>query len=85
MRSATDFERVCGSHIGGATFVGLCAALTGESDLEKIVEMANTGDNTKVDTLVQDIYGEEQSAAWGLSSSLLASSFGKLIQVCASV
>lgn len=52
------FERVSGTMIGGGTLLGLSNLLTGINDFDTIVKMAQDGDNSKVDMLVKDIYGE---------------------------
>lgn len=44
--------------IGGGTLIGLSNLLTGVKDFDKIIEMASRGDNTKVDMIVRDIYGD---------------------------
>jgi len=43
--------------LGGGTFLGLCCLLTGCSSFEEAIELAASGDSTKVDKLVKDIYG----------------------------
>ena len=53
------FERVSGTMIGGGTLVGLSNLLTGVNDFETIVEMSQKGDNSGVDMLVKDIYGDQ--------------------------
>ena len=52
------FERVSGTMIGGGTLVGLSNLLTGISDFDTIIEMSQKGDNSGVDMLVRDIYGD---------------------------
>lgn len=43
--------------LGGGTFLGLCCLLTGCNTFEEAIELATSGDNTRVDKLVRDIYG----------------------------
>lgn len=71
------FERVSGTMIGGGTLLGLSNLLTGINDFDTIVNMAQQGDNSKVDMLVKDIYGES-SPFKELQGDLLASSFAKI-------
>lgn len=78
VESRTQFSRVSGTSLGGGTFFGLCSMLTGEQSFNRMLQLAQEGDNTKVDLTVGDIYGREYTKA-GLASDLLASSFGKLI------
>mmetsp|Transcript_31350 Transcript_31350/g.22713 ORF Transcript_31350/g.22713 Transcript_31350/m.22713 type:complete len:162 (+) Transcript_31350:569-1054(+) len=63
--------------IGGGTLLGLSNLLTGINDFDTIVKMAPEGDNSKVDMLVKDIYGEN-SPFKELQGDLLASSFAKM-------
>jgi type II pantothenate kinase len=44
-----------------------------------MLEMSERGDNSTVDMLVGDIYGQDYSKV-GLKSSTIASSFGKVFQ-----
>ena len=53
------FERVSGTMIGGGTLVGLSNLLTGIKDFDKIIELSQQGDNSGVDMLVKDIYGQK--------------------------
>jgi len=73
-----NFERVGGSSLGGSTFLGLTALLTGVESFDEALELAAQGDSAKVDLLVKDIYGNGKQI-YGLRSSTLASSFGKMI------
>lgn len=63
--------------IGGGTLLGLANLLTGEKDFDKILELSQRGDNSEVDMLVKDIYGNH-SPFHGLTGDLLASSFAKV-------
>lgn len=53
------FERVSGTMIGGGTLVGLSNLLTGINDYDEIIELSKKGDNSNVDMMVKDIYGEK--------------------------
>lgn len=74
-------ERISGSTIGGGTYWGLCRLLTGCSSFKDILNLASKGDSSKVDMMVGDIYGKDSKALEkiGLSSDIVASSFGKLV------
>eukprot|EP00594_Rhizosolenia_setigera_P007268 CAMPEP_0178942920 /NCGR_PEP_ID=MMETSP0789-20121207/2276_1 /TAXON_ID=3005 /ORGANISM="Rhizosolenia setigera, Strain CCMP 1694" /LENGTH=727 /DNA_ID=CAMNT_0020622411 /DNA_START=155 /DNA_END=2338 /DNA_ORIENTATION=+ len=76
-----NFERISGSTIGGGTYFGLCRLLTDAEGFDDIMSLAERGDPTKVDMLVGDIYGKNSEALQklGLPSSIVASSFGKLV------
>ena len=58
------------------------ALLTDCRDFDEMLALAGTGDNTKVDMLVGDIYGGDYPAI-GLKATTIASSFGKVPR-CAS-
>ena len=73
------FERVGGTNIGGGTFWGLCRLLTGMRDFDQMLACSAIGDNSKVDMLVGDIYGGRDYAKVGLSSTTIASSFGRVV------
>ena len=53
-----SYERVSGTMIGGGTLVGLSNLLTGINDFDEIIELSQKGDNSGVDMLVRDIYGD---------------------------
>ena len=74
-----NFERVGGTMIGGGTLLGLSNLLTGIKDFDTIIEMAQAGQNSNVDMLVSDIYGDN-SPFKELAGDLLASSFAKIAQ-----
>ena len=74
-----NFERVGGTMIGGGTLLGLSNLLTGIHDFDTIIEMAHQGNNSNVDMLVSDIYGDN-SPFKELAGDLLASSFAKVAQ-----
>ena len=63
--------------IGGGTLLGLSNLLTGVNSFKEVMDLANKGDNSKVDSLVKDFYGEKNSP-FSLQGDLLASSFGKV-------
>ncbi len=67
--------RVGGTALGGGTFTGLGAALTGTADFDSLVALARQGDRRRVDLLVSDIYEEGDLP---LPGDLTAASFAKL-------
>lgn len=67
--------RVGGTALGGGTLMGLGAALLGERNFERVVELASQGDRRNVDLLVGDIYADP---AFELPAEMNAASFGKL-------
>lgn len=71
------FERVSGTSIGGGTFWGLGKLLTQCKSFDELLELSYQGNNKEVDMLVGDIYGGMDYAKIGLSSTAIASSFGK--------
>lgn len=75
------YERISGSTIGGGTYWGLCRLLTGSDSFSEVLDLAMKGDPSKVDMMVGDIYGKNSNALEkvGLSSDIVASSFGKLV------
>merc|ERR1719401_1640349 len=75
-----DFVRIGGTACGGSTFLGLARVLTSAKTFQEALELAQEGDATKCDLLVQDIYGEEGSASLGLPGSLTAANFGRLCE-----
>ena len=75
--SNNSFERVSGTMIGGGTLVGLSNLLTGIKDFDQIVDLSQKGDNSNVDMLVKDIYGEKNPFK-ELQGDWLASSFAKV-------
>ena len=58
--------------MGGGTFLGLCCLLTGCNTFEEAIELATSGDSTRVDKLVKDIYGGDY-CRFGLPGDLVAS------------
>lgn len=71
-----NYERVSGTSLGGGTFCGLTGGLASSRTFDKALELAANGDGSKVDLLVGDIYGTGYEKM-GLSSQMIASSFGK--------
>ena len=63
--------------MGGGTFYGLVSTLTTCETFRDAIELANQGDNSRVDLLVRDIYGRDYTEH-GLKADVVASSFGKL-------
>ncbi|RWS00795.1 pantothenate kinase 1-like protein, partial [Dinothrombium tinctorium] len=76
--SPDQYKRVTGTSIGGGTFLGLCALLTGCETFEEAIALAKKGDSTKVDKLVKDIYGGDYKK-FGLSGDTIACSFGHMM------
>jgi len=71
------FERVGGTALGGATFLGLCRLLTHADTFEEALALCDKGDNLAVDKLVGDIYGGDYER-FNLGANMVASCFGKL-------
>ncbi|KAK8794701.1 hypothetical protein WA158_001682 [Blastocystis sp. Blastoise] len=72
-------ERVGGSGIGGATFLGLATLLTGVESFEEAINLASKGSSNNVDMLVKDIYGGDY-LKFNLKGNTVASNFGKLVR-----
>ena len=77
VRGPGQYQRVCGTSLGGGTFLGLCCLLTKCTTFEEALQLAARGDNKKVDKLVKDIYGGDYNR-FGLSGDIVASSFGQM-------
>jgi pantothenate kinase len=74
VESDTKFERIGGTATGGGTFCGLGKMLTKAKGFDELLELASVGDHRKVDMLVRDIYGEDESYhSLGLPADLIAS------------
>ncbi|XP_050375017.1 pantothenate kinase 1 [Argentina anserina] len=73
------FERVSGTNVGGGTFWGLGRLLTKCKSFDELLELSHQGNNRVIDMLVGDIYGGTDYKKIGLSSTAIASSFGKAI------
>jgi type II pantothenate kinase len=74
------YERVGGTSLGGGTLWGLLSLLTGARTFDEMLDLAERGDNAKVDMLVGDIYGADYGKI-GLKSTTIASSFGKVFRM----
>eukprot|EP00835_Amoeboradix_gromovi_P003710 NODE_256_length_12667_cov_0.196292.p1 type:complete len:622 gc:universal NODE_256_length_12667_cov_0.196292:11784-9919(-) len=82
--SDREYERISGSSVGGATFLGLTSLFSSHSklnklDFDEILDLTKKGNNNNVDLLVGDIYGTDYSKI-GLKSSTIASSCGKIFK-----
>jgi type II pantothenate kinase len=75
-----QFERVGGTSLGGGTLWGLLSLLTGARTFDDMLRLAENGDNSTVDLLVGDIYGQAYNKI-GLKSTHIASSFGKVYKM----
>lgn len=73
------FSRVSGTSVGGGTFWGLGKLLTKCNSFDELLELSHDGNNKVIDMLVGDIYGGTNYSKIGLSSTAIASSFGKVI------
>lgn len=74
-----NFERVSGTSLGGGTLWGLLSLLTPATTFDEMLDLAEQGDNSTVDMLVGDIYGQDYSKL-GLKSTMIASTFGKVFK-----
>ncbi|KAG8928028.1 hypothetical protein FRC02_007449 [Tulasnella sp. 418] len=73
------YERVSGTSLGGGTLWGLLSLLTPATTFDEMLELSEKGDNSTVDMLVGDIYGQDYTKM-GLKSTMIASSFGKVFK-----
>ncbi|KAI8459370.1 fumble-domain-containing protein [Phakopsora pachyrhizi] len=73
------FERISGTSLGGGTLWGLLSLLTDARSFDEMLDNSLRGDNSRVDMLVGDIYGQDYEKI-GLKSSVIASSFGKVFK-----
>ncbi|KAF9486509.1 fumble [Pholiota conissans] len=73
------FERVSGTSLGGGTLWGLLSLLTPATTFDEMLAFSEKGDNSTVDMLVGDIYGQDYSKL-GLKSTMIASTFGKVFK-----
>ncbi|KAH9486331.1 Pantothenate kinase [Psilocybe cubensis] len=73
------FERVSGTSLGGGTLWGLLSLLTPATTFDEMLAFSEGGDNSTVDMLVGDIYGQDYSKL-GLKSTMIASTFGKVFK-----
>ncbi len=77
----SQYQRIGGTSLGGGTLWGLLSLLTGARTFDDMLAMADKGDNTEIDLLVGDIYGEGMGyEKIGLSEKTIASSFGKVLK-----
>lgn len=74
-----NFERVSGTSLGGGTLWGLLSLLTPAKTFDEMLALSERGDNSTVDMLVGDIYGQDYSKL-GLKSTTIASTFGKVFK-----
>ncbi|ESQ29452.1 hypothetical protein EUTSA_v10023550mg [Eutrema salsugineum] len=74
-----EYERISGTSLGGGTFLGLGKLLTKCKSFDELLELSHHGNNRVIDMLVGDIYGGTDYSKIGLSSTAIASSFGKAI------
>lgn len=79
VESEDKYERIGGSATGGGTFWGLGSLMTKAKSFDELLKLAEDGDHRSVDMLVKDIYGGNYNAM-GLTSDLIACSFGKTIR-----
>ena len=80
--SPQSYTRVGGTSLGGGTLWGLLSLITGARTFDDMLALAEAGDNTAVDMLVGDIYGQDTGySKIGLKSSTIASSFGKVYKM----
>ncbi|XP_075518414.1 pantothenate kinase 1-like isoform X3 [Primulina tabacum] len=79
VESDSKFERVSGTSVGGGTFWGLGKLLTKCKSFDELLELSHQGNNRVIDMLVGDIYGGMDYSKIGLTSTAIASSFGKAI------
>lgn len=75
-----SYSRIGGTSLGGGTLWGLLSLITGARNFDDMLAMAEKGDNTAVDMLVGDIYGEGYGKI-GLKKDTIASSFGKVYKM----
>ncbi|KAJ2719670.1 hypothetical protein GGI07_005077 [Coemansia sp. Benny D115] len=54
-----QYERISGTSLGGGTLWGLLHLLTGVQSFDEMLALTATGDNTRVDMMVGDIYGTD--------------------------
>lgn len=73
------FERVSGTSVGGGTFLGLGKLLTNCKSFDELLDLSHQGNNRAIDMLVGDIYGGLDYSKIGLTSTAIASSFGRAI------
>lgn len=72
----SDIHYLGGTGVGGGTLIGLSKKLLDVSKIESIVELASSGDLSKVDLRINDI--TRKDILPGMSDELTASNFGKI-------
>ncbi|KAJ1860635.1 hypothetical protein LPJ73_001298 [Coemansia sp. RSA 2703] len=70
-----QYERISGTSLGGGTLWGLLHELTGVRSFDEMLEMSKSGDNTRVDMMVGDIYGGDYGKI-GLKATNIAATMG---------
>lgn len=70
-----EIEYLGGTGVGGGTLIGLSRKMLGVTDIQSVVELASTGDLSRIDLRVSDI---TQKDIPGMSSHLTAANFGNL-------
>ncbi|KAM5355025.1 hypothetical protein ACJ41O_001671 [Fusarium nematophilum] len=73
-------ERITGSSFGGSALGGLLLLLTRARSFEEMLDLAEKGDNAKVDKLIGDIYGMDYNRI-GMKMTAVASTFCKAFSV----
>lgn len=77
----SQYQRIGGTSLGGGTLWGILSLLTGARTFDEMLAMSEKGDNSSVDLLVGDIYGQGMGyEKIGLSERTIASSFGKVFK-----
>ncbi|CAI6066062.1 unnamed protein product [Clonostachys chloroleuca] len=76
----STWERVGGTTLGGASLMGLVALLTKARSPEEMLELAEQGQNSKVDKLIGDIYGTDYMGI-GLRKTAVAATFGNVFGI----
>ena len=74
VKSSTESQRIGGSIIGGGTLLGLGNLLISENKFENLLKMAETGDNTNVDTMMREVMSPKKNE---YQPHVISSSFGK--------
>ena len=70
-------SRMGGTPLGGGTVLGLGAALTGTSDFDRLCALAATGDRSRVDVSVAEVYADGDAP---MTTDVMASSFARLAE-----
>ncbi|KAF7556551.1 hypothetical protein G7Z17_g1288 [Cylindrodendrum hubeiense] len=73
-------EQIGGTHLGGGTLTGLLSVLTKSLGIDEMLDLAERGNNGKVDKLIGDIYGTDYNGI-GMKKTAIASSFGKVFSM----